>query len=180
VHEVVEGIAPDARVMYVDIDPIAVAHTRAILSGNPRVGVVQADLRHPMDIMDHPDVTGLLDFSEPVAVMLVSVLHFISDDDDPYGIVARLLDAVVAGSFIALAHGTKVPELAEALEASKKLYQRTPTPAYPRSREEIARLLAGLEIIEPGIVPVTDWRPDPSTSAGESWPSVLATVARKP
>jgi S-adenosyl methyltransferase len=110
--------------------------------------------------------------------VLVSVLHFISDDDDPYGIVAQLRDTVVAGSYIALAHGTTVPELAEALEAGKRIYQRTPTPAYPRSREEIGRLLTGLDIVEPGIVPVTDWHPDPG-EAGEPWPSVLAAVGRK-
>jgi len=179
VHEIAEEAAPGARVMYVDIDPVAVAHTRAILSGNTRVGVVQMDLRCPMDITDHPDVTDLLDFSEPVAVMLVSVLHFISDDDDPYGIIAQLLDAVVAGSYIALAHGTTVPELAEVLEASKQLYQRTPTPVYLRSREEIARLLTGLDIVEPGIVPITDWRPYPGADASESWLSMLAAVGRK-
>lgn len=180
VHEIAEDAAPGARVMYVDIDPVAVEHTRAILSGHPRVRVVQADLRHPIDIIDHPDVTDLLDFSEPVAVMLVTVLHFISDDDDPCGIVAQLRDAVVAGSYIALSHGTQVPELAEALEAGKQIYQRTPTPTYPRSREEIAMLLNGLDIVEPGIVPITDWHPDPSGDTSEPWPSVLAAVGRKP
>jgi S-adenosyl methyltransferase len=179
VHEIVEGAAPDTRVMYVDIDPIAVAHTQAILSGHPRFGVVQADLRRPGEIIDHPDVRDLLDFTEPVAVVLVSVMHFISDNDDPYGIVARLREAVVPGSYIALAHGTKVTELAEELEAGKKLYKRTSTPTYPRSREEIARLLTGLDIVEPGIVPVTDWHPNPE-AASETWPSVLAAVARKP
>jgi len=156
------------------------SHARAILSRNPWVGVVQADLRRPVDITDHPDVANLLDFSEPVAVVLLSVLHFISDDYDPYGIVARFLDAVVAGSYIALAHGPEVPELAEAMKVSRRLYQRTPTPAYPCAPAEIARLLTGLDIVEPGIVPITDWRPDPGDGAGESWPSVLVAVARKP
>ena len=178
-HEIAEWAAPGVRVMYVDIDPVAVAHTRAMLAGHPRVGVVQADLRHPAEITNHPEVVGLLDFSEPVAVVLVSVLHFIPDDDDPYRIVAQLRDAVAAGSYIALAHGTKVPELAEALEASKQIYQRTPTPAYPRSRKEIARLLIGLDLVEPGIVPITDWHPDPNET-GEPWLSVLTAVARKP
>lgn len=180
VHEIAEAAAPGVRVVYVDIDPVAVAHTRTILAGHPRVGVIRADLRRPMDITDHPDAAELLDFSKPIAVVLASVLHFVSDDDDPYGIVAQLRDAVVAGSYIALSHGTQVPELAEALEASKRIYQRTPTPAYPRSREEIARLLTGLDIVEPGIVPITDWHPDPGQGAGEPWPSVLAAVGRKP
>jgi hypothetical protein len=180
VHEIAERAAPGVRVVYVDIDPVAVAHTRALLAGHPRFGVAQADLRRPTNIIGHPDVRGLLDFSEPVAAMLVSVLHFIPDADDPYGIVTQLRDAVVAGSYIALSHGTKVAELAEALEASRRIYERTPTPAHPRSREEVARLLTGLDVVEPGIVPITDWHPDPSRNAIEPWPSVLAAVGRKP
>lgn len=179
VHEIAEGAAAGVRVMYVDIDPVAVAHTRAILSGHPRVGVVQKDLRDPMGIINDPEVRGLFDFSEPIGVVLASVLHFISDDGDPYGIVAQLRDAVVAGSYIALSHGTKVAELADALEAGRRIYQRTPTPTYLRSAEEIARLLTGLDIVEPGIVPVTDWHPDPS-AVTEPSPSMLAGVGRKP
>jgi hypothetical protein len=179
VHEIAEEAAAGVRVMYVDIDPVAVAHTRAILSGHTLTRVVPADLRRPTDIIDHPDVRDLLNFSKPIAVVLASVLHFISDADDPYGIVAQLRDAVVAGSYIALSHGTAVPELAESLESSQRLYQRTPTSTHVRSREEIARLLDGLDIVEPGIVPVTDWHPDPSEGASEPWPSVLAAVGRK-
>src|SRR5215475_7154195 len=111
VHEIAEQAAPHVRVMYVDIDPIAVAHTRAILAGHPRVGVLQADLRRPIDILDHPDVTGLLDFSEPVAVLLTTVLYYISDDDDPLGIVSQIRDAVVSGSYIALTHAIHMAEL---------------------------------------------------------------------
>lgn len=180
VHEIAEQVAPGARVMYVDIDPIAVAHTRAILAGNPRAGVLQADLRRPIDIVDHPEVTAVLDFSEPVAVVLSAVLHFVSDEDDPFLIVAQLRDAVVAGSYIALSHVTPVAEDAEGLEGAKRVFQKTPTPAYYRTREQVAQLLAGLELVEPGIVPVTDWRPDPGEDAHEPWPSVLAAIARKP
>jgi hypothetical protein len=179
VHEIAERVAPGARVMYVDIDPIAVAHTQVMLSKYPRVGVARADLHRPMEIIDHPDVTDLLDFSEPVAVMLVSVLHFISDDNDPYGIIAQLRDAVVAGSYIAISHVTRPPELAEAWDASARILQRTSTPVYLRSGEEVARLLTGLDVVEPGIVPVADWHPDPN-EANEPWPSVLVAVGRKP
>jgi len=180
VHEVAQQAAPQARVMYVDIDPVAVAHTRAILAGNPRAGVLQADLRRPIDIVDHPEVNDLLDFSEPVAVMLMAVLHFIPEADDPYAIVAQLRDAVVAGSYIALSHGIHVAKLAEAQESARRVLQQTPTPAYFRTEEQIARLLTGLDLVEPGIVSIPDWRPDPSETASESWPGGLAALGRKP
>jgi hypothetical protein len=179
VHEVAQQAAPEARVMYVDIDPVAVAHTRVILGSNPRAGVLQADLRSPMTILDHPDVTDLLDFSEPVAVTLVAALPFIPDTDDPYAIVGQLRDAVVAGSYIALSHTTQVAELATAQEAVRQLLKQTPTPFYFRSQEQIARLLIGLDIVEPGIVPVNDWHPDHNEGASEPSPTILAAVGRK-
>jgi hypothetical protein len=104
VHEVTERVASGVRVMYVDIDPVAVAHTRAILAGHPRVRMLQADLRRPVDIVNHPDVRDLLNLSEPVAVILMSVLHFIPDADNPERIVGQLRDTVAAGSYIALSH----------------------------------------------------------------------------
>jgi S-adenosyl methyltransferase len=180
VHEIAEQEAPEARVMYVDIDPIAVAHARAILSGHPRVKVLQADLRRPIDIMDHPDVTGLLDFSKPVAVVLAAVLHFIPEAADPYAIVGQLRDAVVSGSYIAVSHMTWVPELAKAQATVQQMSQQTPTPVQFRSREQIAQLLTGLDIVEPGLVPVLDWHPDPSEGTSEPWPTLLVAVGRKP
>jgi S-adenosyl methyltransferase len=179
VHEIAERAAPDVRVMYVDIDPVAVAHARAMLSGNPRVGVLQADLRHPTEIVNHPDVVSLLNFSKPMAVVLSAVLPFISDDDDPYRIVAQLRDAVVSGSYIVVSHATRIAELTEAQESARHIYQRTPTPGQFRSREQLMQLLAGLDLVEPGIVPVADWRPDPGEDA-EPLPVSLAAVARKP
>jgi hypothetical protein len=181
VHEIAEGAASGVRVMYVDIDPIAVAHTRAILAGHPRVEVLQADLRRPIDIVDHPDVTSLLDFSAPVAVVLSGVLHFISDDDDPYAIIAQLRDAIVADSYIALSNWTRVEEHAETQEALRRMSERTPTPVTLRSRAEVTRLLTGLDIVEPGVVPAVDWHPDPDQGPSEFWPGLLlAAVGRKP
>lgn len=182
VHEIVEKVAPGARVMYVDIDPVAVAHTQAILAGHPRVKVLRGDLRHPIEIVDHPDVTELLDFSIPVAVVLSGVLHFISDADDPLAILAQLRDAIVAGSYIALTNWTQVPEYAEGQEALRQMSNQTPTPVTLRSREQVAQLLTGLEIVEPGIVPADDWHPDPdSENIREFAPGVLlAAVGRKP
>lgn len=143
--------------------------------------MLQADLRRPVDIVGHPDVQGLLDFSIPVAVVLSGVLHFIPDADDPYAIVARLRDSVVSGSYIAVTNWTQVPEYAETQEALRRMSERTPTPVTLRSREQVARLLTGLDIVEPGIVPANDWHPDPSGIAGEFSPGLLlAAVGRKP
>lgn len=181
VHEIAEKAAPRTRVMYVDIDPVAVAHTQAILATNPRVAVLQADLRRPLDIVNHPDVTSLLDFSEPVAVVLSAVLHTIVDADDPYRIVAQLRDAVAPGSYIVISHVTWVAELADEFKAIQQLGKRTPTSGQIRSPEEVARLFAGLDIIEPGIVSVTDWRPDPETADHEkNWPGLIGGIGRKP
>jgi S-adenosyl methyltransferase len=122
VHEIAEQVAPGARVMYVDIDPVAVAHTREILAGNPWAKVLQGDLRRPIDIVDHPDVTDLLDFSEPVAVVLSAVFHFVSDEDDPFMIITQLRNAVVSGSYIAMSHVTPAAEHAEGLEGAKHVF----------------------------------------------------------
>lgn len=181
VHEIAERAAPEAKVMYVDIDPVAVAHSRAILAGNPNVGVLQADLRNPSGIVDHRDVVELLDFSEPMGVVLSSVLHFVADDDDPYAIVGQLRDAVVRGSYVVLSHGTPVPSLGGELDTLRQVYRQTPTPLHMRTREQIGQLLAGLDLVEPGIVPVSDWHPDPDEDDEEEpQPGVLAAVGRKP
>jgi len=180
VHEVAEWSAPDAQVMYVDIDPVAVAHTQAILSTNPRAGVLLADLRHPADIIEHPDVRNLLDFQAPIAVIMASVLHFIPDADDPFAIVAQLRDAIVPGSYIALSHATPTAERQEAYKTLQKIVQQTPVPFQPRSREQVAELFNGLELVEPGIVPVTDWHTDFDDDPDLSTPHLLAAVGRKP
>ena len=180
VHEVAEWSVPDARVMYVDIDPVAVAHTRAMLAGHPHVGVLQADLRRPAEIIGHPDVRYLLDFHAPMAVIMSSVLHFIPDADDPFTIVAQLRNAIVPGSYIALSHGSPPPERLAEYETLRKLVRQTPASFHPRSREQIARLLEGLELVEPGLVPVADWHPDRDEDASSYVSSLLAAVGRKP
>jgi hypothetical protein len=182
VHQVAQEAAPGARVLYVDIDPVAVAHSKAILADNPRAGAIEADLRRPAEILNHPDVTELLDFSQPVAVLLIAVLHFVSDDDDPPGIIAQLSDALVSGSYLAISHAAPAPtaKRQEELEGVQELYKRTPSPLHLRTRDQLAGLLAGLEIVSPGVVPVTDWHPDPEEADDESQPSMLGAVGRKP
>ena len=179
VHEVAQQAAADARVVYVDIDPVAVSHSRVMLAGNPQARAILGDLRRPHDIVAHPDVADLLDFSQPVAVLMIAVLHFVPDEADPAAIVRGIDEALVGGSYLAISHGTRAEANPQEQETVRKLYERTPTPVNLRSRQEIAELLAGFEIVEPGIVPVTDWHPDPDEADDPPQPSVLGVVARK-
>ncbi|MEV4760699.1 SAM-dependent methyltransferase [Micromonospora sp. NPDC049559] len=178
VHEVAQDAAPQSRVVYVDIDPVAVSHSAAILAGNPRATVIQGDLRRPEEILDHPEVAELLDFSQPVAVLLIAVLHFVADSDDPRAIIARLVDELPSDSYVALSHGTLTPELAQQQERVRRLYNRTPTPVRLRDAAQLREMLGGLEVVEPGIVPVTDWHPEPEADEPDQ-PAVLGAVARK-
>jgi S-adenosyl methyltransferase len=109
VHEVAQPIAPGVRVVYVDIDPVAVAHGQEMLAGNPDADAVQADIRRPDEVLDHPVVQELLDFSEPIGLLLIAVLHFVPDADDPAGILAGLRSRLAPGSYVAISHGIPVP-----------------------------------------------------------------------
>ena len=181
VHEIAQAANPAARVAYVDIDPVAVAHSRAILGANPYTTVVQADLRDVDAILAHPDITALLDFDRPVGVLTIAVLHFVPDSADPAGTLARLRDAVISGSHIAVSHFSNEgpPEQVEQLLAMSR---RTPTPLTLRSKADLARLLTGWEILDPGIVYLPQWRPDtPADLDGNSERfNDFAAVARKP
>jgi hypothetical protein len=180
VHEVAQRMAPESRVIYVDIDPIAVAHSSTILADNPGARVVWGDLRRPAEILYHSDVLGFLDFSQPVAVLLNCVLHFVSDEDDPAGILAQVRDVLVAGSHLTVTHGAPVPQLASEQERVRRLYQSTPTSVQLRPRERVEEMLAGWKLVEPGVVPVTDWRPDSDDDGVPPQPAILAAVARVP
>jgi hypothetical protein len=180
VHEVAQSLAPESRVMYVDIDPVAVAHSGAILAGNPGARVVLADLRTPAQFLYHPEVLGFLDFAQPVAVLLNAVLHFVSDADDPAGILAQVRDVLVSGSFLTISHGVPMPRLAMEQESIRQLYQSTPTSVHLRTPERIEQLLADWDIVEPGLVAVTEWRPDPEDDDDPPQPGILAAVARLP
>ena len=182
VHEVAQDADPEARVMYVDIDPVAVQQSRTLLAGNPRAAVIQGDLRKPEEILYHPQVLELLDFSQPVAVLLVAVLHFIPDTDQPAGIIRRLSEPLVSGSYLAVSHlGPDVtPERRQVQEAARKLYERTPTPVVLRTAAELAALIDGFDVLEPGVTAATDWRPDPDEAGDPPQPTALVAVARKP
>ena len=181
VHEVAQRRAPDAKVVYVDNDPVAVEHSQAILAGDDRTEVVQADLRDPDAVLADPTVRGLLDLTRPTAVLMVAVLHFVPDQDDPARLVARFRETVSSGSYLALSHAT-AGERADRAAEHRGLYQRTATPMTMRTREQVERLFDGWELVEPGLVALPQGRPEPGSpelDRPERMPG-LAGVGRKP
>jgi hypothetical protein len=159
VHEVVHRYAPEARVVYVDIDPIAVAHSRQILAGNPQATAVEVDLRRPEVIWSHPEVRQVLDPAAPVGLLMVAVLHFVGDGDDPAGIVARYRRQLAAGSYLVISHACPPQTETAASEAARDAYRATATPLTLRTRKQVAALLAGWHLVSPGLVEVGHWRP---------------------
>jgi hypothetical protein len=158
-HEVAQAAVPGCRVVYVDYDPVVLAHARALLdsSADGAIGYIDADLRDPEMILEQAAQT--LDFSRPVAVMLIAILHLIVDQDDPYGIVSRLMAAVPAGSYLALSQVASDIEPEQMAEAAKRYNRLAHETQRHRSHAEVTRFFDGLELIEPGVVPVQEWRP---------------------
>lgn len=182
VHEVAYQASSESRVVYVDHDPVAVAHSRAVLDGNPQASVVSADLRKPRQILDSAEVGQLLDLDRPVALLLVAVLHFIEDEDDPFSAVAELRDALAPGSIVILTHasfeGVPVPE--EQAGGAVDVYRNIRNPLVMRPREEIARFFEGYEMVEPGLVSMPQWRSDAPTEQEDPYAfSGFAGVGRK-
>jgi hypothetical protein len=176
VHELVPG----GKVVYVDHDPVAVAHSRAILADVPGTAVVAADLRDPAGVLATPQVQGLLDFSQPIAFLLVAVLHFVPDDEQPADIVRGYAEAGVPGSHVVLSHAGLDRPLTPAEDAAWELYRNSPTPLILRNRDEVAKLLGDLTLLEPGVVATHDWRPDAGTETIPDGEALgCAAVARK-
>lgn len=159
VHQVAAGIAPETRVVYVDNDPIVHVHANALLTGHGNTRIVLADLREPGKILAHPKVHELIDFSQPVALLLVAILHFITDEENPGQIVATLRDGLPPGSYLALSHGTG-DFRPEAATAAAAVYAQATSTATLRSHQQVAALFDGFDLVEPGLVQVPLWRPD--------------------
>jgi hypothetical protein len=168
VHEIAQAAAPDARVVYVDNDAMVVTHSRALLAGD-NTAAIEADLRDPDSVMRHPEVRELIDFDQPIALLLMAILHFVPDEEDPYGIVARFRDALPAGSYLALSHGTRdipartdmSPEaMAEMGTKVERLYQLTTASLVTRTRAQVERFFDGFDLLDPGLVEIQLWRPD--------------------
>ncbi|MFB7652888.1 MULTISPECIES: SAM-dependent methyltransferase [unclassified Streptomyces] len=164
VHEVAGRARPGARVVYVDHDPVAVAHSEAVLAGNDDAGVVAADLLKPGEILNSPQVRRLIDLNRPVALLLVAILHFVEDADDPYAAVAELSDALAPGSLLVLTHASYegIPLPAERAGGAVDVYRDIRNPLIMRSRDDIARFFKGYDMVEPGLVPMPRWRPEGS------------------
>ncbi len=159
VHEVAQVASPGCRVVYVDVDPVAAAHSRDILSGNPLADVVQADLRDVAEIFDNPTARRLLDLTQPIGVLMVAMLHFVPDPADPASVVALYHKMMPPGSHLVVSHATHEgrPERAA---AHTELYRRAGAPLTMRSRAQIEVLLGGFDLVPPGVVFLPLWRPD--------------------
>jgi len=167
VHEIAQAADPDARVVYVDSDPVVVLHAQAILEDRARgVAAVRGDLRDPAAVTASPKVRELIDFSEPVAVLLFAVLHFVPDADDPRGLLAGFRDVMAPGSALALSHITDENIDEEARRAGQAVYQNAAAPITPRSRAQIEGLFDGLDLLPPGVTDISHWPgPDPGGAA---------------
>jgi hypothetical protein len=194
VHEIAQEVTPDARVVYVDLDPVAVAESLEILEGNDRATAIRADLRSPQDILRHPTVRRHLDLDQPVGLLLVAVLHFVPDQAQAYDAVAHLVDALAPGSYLVVSHAaaetylpeTHLPDADQAtaadtdqLKVADRIYTgKTTTPGMLRTRAQTMRFFSNVELLDPGVVWLQEWRPDDSTElAGDprhngSWAGV--------
>ncbi|WP_433236445.1 SAM-dependent methyltransferase [Streptosporangium sp. CA-135522] len=157
VHEVAHKIAPSASVVYVDYDPVVRLHTEVLLALDKNVVSVQADVREPGAVLDAPEVAELIDFSQPIGVLLVGVLHFITDAEDPAGIIAAFRDRMAPGSYLTLSHAM-AESSPEAVAQLTTATASSPIQATFRSHDQVLALLDGFELLEPGLVPVHDWR----------------------
>ncbi|HTR93140.1 MAG TPA: SAM-dependent methyltransferase [Trebonia sp.] len=181
-HEVAQAVAPGSRIVYVDNDPIVLAHARALMTCDPAgaTAFIQADFREPGKILADPALHRILDLEQPVALMLIALVHFFTDDDDPQGIVSSLVDALPPGSYLTITNLTAdfmdPEQAAEATEAGR----RGGITYVPRSKAEVAAFVGGLDLVEPGVVPMQAWHPDGGSVTDQHGPTSYVAMARKP
>lgn len=183
VHEIAQREAPECRVVYIDKDPIAFEHSQLILTGNDRATAIHADLRNPKAILDCPETRTLLNFDEPVGLLLVLVLHWIPDEEDPFELMAGYREILAPGSYLVIAHMTDELQQEKATTLAGTVNRSRGDQLFPRSRKDIAAFFGDFELLDPGVVPSAVWRPDgvcditadPALSALS-----LAGIARKP
>jgi S-adenosyl methyltransferase len=179
IHEVAQSIAPRSRVVYVDHDPIVLTHARALLTSAPEgvTDYLEADLREPGKIL--AEAAQTLDFSRPVAIMLIAVLHLILDRDDPYDLVGQLVDAVVPGSYVVISHAASDIETGAMISMTNRLNELMAQQSVPRTHREVAAFFAGLDLVEPGLVRIPEWRPA-SVSDMAVRAQMWGAIGRKP
>ncbi|MFB9840223.1 SAM-dependent methyltransferase [Actinoallomurus acaciae] len=181
VHEVARSIAPETHVVYADNDPIVLAHARALLAGSSGVAVIDRDLREPERLLEAPELRAEIDFDRPIGLLLCGIVHYVSDEEDPAGLIARLVAALPSGSHVFLHHlveaGTPGEKAAE--EAMRQGMGR----GFFRTPAQVREFLHGLELVEPGLVRVPDWRPNGTEDSAEEHPVLrlaVAAIGRKP
>jgi S-adenosyl methyltransferase len=180
VHQLARQHDPDTRVVYVDNDPLVLGHSKSLLESVPGVTIIGGDLREPERILTQPELVALMDFTRPVALFVSLVLHFIPPDDDPHAVVARFRGALPSGSFLVLSHVTGDGRESGTLTAIDGTYDNANTPLIMRSHAEVARFFDGFDLVDPGVVFLSQWRPTGEYFAqgGTRW--AYAGVARKP
>jgi O-methyltransferase involved in polyketide biosynthesis len=183
VHEVAQAASPDARVVYVDYDRVVLAHAQALLAKDNATTVIEADLRRPADVLSHPGLRQMIDITQPVAVLMFAILHFVGRDEGAARIIAEYRDAVAPGSYLALSLGTTDGVDPVKIARMQEIYQNASAQLTYRSRAEIMRLFEGFELVEPGLVRLPQWRPvsqlaERREGVGAEW--MLGGVGRKP
>ncbi|GIJ26763.1 hypothetical protein Vqi01_19250 [Micromonospora qiuiae] len=187
VHEVATEHDPKARVVYVDNDPIVLAHGRALLAEEGTATVIQADIRSPQEILNHPDVGRFLDLDRPIGLLLFAILHHLGDDEDPRAVAAALIDALPSGSYVAISHfrdpGERDPEGSRKAREVERIFNESLGTGRWRTDEEILSFVDGLTPLEPGLVPLPEWRPEPGATAPDqtdTYHTFVGVVAHKP
>ncbi|GAB6903306.1 SAM-dependent methyltransferase [Kineosporia succinea] len=181
VHEVAQEQAPDARIVYVDTDPVAVAHSKQLLEGNAGAAALAGDFTQPAELLTEVEELGLLDRSQPTAVLLNALLHFVPDEAEPAGLIAAYRDWSAPGSYLMISHATHELHPTEQTEGFKELYRNATSQMRFRGREEVAEFFDGYELVEPGVELLARWRPEPDAPLedAERFPG-WAGVGRKP
>ncbi|MGW0803783.1 SAM-dependent methyltransferase [Nonomuraea sp. NPDC002799] len=186
VHEIARSAAPGTRVVYVDHDPIVLVHGRALLAVDDTTAIVNADAREPEKIFDDPKTRALIDFAEPVGLLLFGLLHHLGDEEDPGAVLARLVAPLAPGSHVVISHfhnpGEALPEVSQQAFAAEKIFNENLGTGRWRTRAEILAYFDGLDLLEPGLVPLPEWRPDEGDHAtpGITYHTFVGGVARKP
>ncbi|MEV6633750.1 SAM-dependent methyltransferase [Actinoplanes sp. NPDC051470] len=186
VHQVAYEVDPTAHVVYVDNDPMVLVHGRALLADEPNTTVIEADIRTPEKVLEHPVVRQCLDFTEPIGLLLLSILHHVHDTEDPGRIAATLRDALPAGSHLALIHfwdpADEHPEISEKVREAEHVFNTTMGTGRWRRRDEIQAYFGDFEMVEPGLVPPVEWRPgdEAPVDQKDTYYSMIGGVARKP
>lgn len=187
VHEIAHQIDPQTRVVYVDSDPMVLAHGRVLLDSSPMTTVIQADIRQPEQILDNPEVRSMIDFAQPVGLLLLGILHHLADDEDPGAVAAVYRGAVCPGSYLAISHfhdpGDAHPDASKKALMVEKIFNQTMGTGRWRQHDEIVGYFGDFELLEPGVTALPDWRPAPDDEPSEqtdTYYTFVGGLARKP